>query len=104
MAAGAGNWKIHGSVPLYATDHSKTRLRRTSGTAATLVVGQAVYSYSGGFVTTDSQLSGVVTLAAGDVLEVQAIVTTSGRIGNCCGALSSGENSVYTLLEFEPHP
>jgi hypothetical protein len=76
LAAGAGNGKAHGDVPLYATDHSKTRLRRASGTAATLVVGQVIYSYSSGFVTTDSQLSGVVTLAAGDILEMQAIVTT----------------------------
>ena len=101
-SAGAGTWIVRASVPLYATDYSQIRLRRTSGTPATLLVGQAGLWYSSAYVQAPAQLIGSITVANGDTLELQCYTSTSGWVGYQNG--SSGnpdEVAIYTLLSFE---
>lgn len=102
-AAGAGKWRVRASVPFYdnstAAGNASTRLRKFNGTPATIMPGQATYQTA--FVVTYSHLSGVVTLAAGDVIALQAFASSATWE---IGKLNYGGFSDYVttaFIEFE---
>lgn len=102
QAAGAGRWRVRGLTQFYddntALGHVKSRLRRTNNTAATLVVGQMDrdLTYAG-----SSYLAGVVTLTAGDTIELQGWAASSTPQFGFAQSSGSGEVEVYATLEFE---
>jgi hypothetical protein len=78
-AAGAGKWKVRASVPFYdnssGAGNAMTRVYRYNNTAATLMPGQAIYQTAS--VVSPSQVSGVITLAQGDIIALQAFGSSS---------------------------
>jgi hypothetical protein len=76
---------------------ARSRLRRTNNSAATLVLGQV--NFVG--VNASCLLSGVVTLAQGDTLELQAwyLSNDGAQFGKSFG--SDGEAEIYSMIEFE---
>jgi hypothetical protein len=99
-AAGAGDWWVDGAVPFYQTGGATARLRRTSGTPATLVVGSTLYTWSGASVCTNSVLVGLVTLASGDTLELQGYTQGNGYIGQMSPSGNADEVCIYSQLKF----
>jgi hypothetical protein len=98
-ASGAGKWRVRGNVPFYSTANSASRLRRTNNTPTTLLVGARVYSYNLAYTTDQSILDGIVTLAAGDTLEVQGYVSVNGNVGYT--GITMSEVDVFTQVAFE---
>ena len=101
-AAGAGTWLVRAAVPFYATDYTTVRLRRTSGTPATIAVGQTGYYWSAGYTVTNNVMVQTVTLTAGDTLELQAYTQTSGSVGFGTTSLGNADEvSKYSVISFE---
>ncbi len=104
VATGAeGTYRVRSSCPIIATNTVTTvltRLRRTSGVAADLLTGKSAGAAAGNAII-HTELSGEITVAAGDVLEYQAYCThaaaaTAGRAHSI-----AGYNNVYAQIEFE---
>jgi len=98
-AGGGGVYRISASVPCITTSTTIIRLRRTNNTAATLAVGQAVYSWSSDFTSSIAEIISRVTLSDGDTLELQAFTSTNGNIGYSAGGMTDGEVRIYSILQ-----
>jgi hypothetical protein len=106
-ASGAGNWRVQSDVAIanFASPTAsimKSRLRKTSGTPATLALGTTRffgYYYDVG----ESMIDDVVTLAASDTLELQGYHThtSTSYIGYLSQLYdSSGESNVLARITF----
>jgi hypothetical protein len=105
-AGGTGNWRVQGAVPFgqYAGatwSNGRSRIRRTSGTPATLANGSTVSFYY--YDSVQSLLDGVIAVTAGDTLELQAYHSHPSTIylGYVSPTTdSSGESNVLAQITF----
>lgn len=102
-ASGAGLWRVRSSVPFYnnnsgSTGSCQTRFYRWSPSPSMILPGQGVYQYN--YSNPNSHIGGVITLAAGDVIAVQAFAasTADTQLGR---NTSSGEINSQAILELE---
>lgn len=92
-----GSYYVRLSVPFYAVGKAKVRLRKTNGTADTVLLSTAVAVPAS--TQAICQLSGAITVAANDTFEVQ-YYCDSAVGGNGLGiAVGGSENEVYSTLE-----
>lgn len=92
-----GTYRCHILVPAIGTNQFKTRLYNTTG-AATLVVGSSVWTVATAGVMSHSLIVGRFTVAAAQVLEVQAQGShANSKIGK---AANLTEVEMYTIAEF----
>jgi hypothetical protein len=106
VTLGAGTYDVRGRVAVAPTNTGsqttfKTRLRQTSGTPATLLVG--MNQISNAYISIDnpsvshSPVAGRITLAGSTDIELQ--LYPSKTTGASPGALTSGENELFAELE-----
>lgn len=100
---GEGVYRVRAASPLIGTNTistALTRLRKITGGGSDLIIGKSAGGAVGN-TTIHTELSGEVTLVAGDVMEFQMYATlvalgTAGRAHSV-----TGFSNVYTQIEFE---
>jgi hypothetical protein len=98
-ATRSGSFFVEWSVPVWQTDTTTTRLRRTNNTPATLLLGKRIFVNHYYEVTANCNASGFVYLNAGDQLELQVFARASGNTGWNITSLD-GEVSIYSTMSF----
>jgi len=95
----AGTYRVRARAPASLSSIHKIRLRNvTSG--VTLLVGSSAYNSPVSGIQTDSVLTGRITVAAAQVLELQHWVNTARGTDGLGTATISGEVEVYAEVEF----
>ena len=94
-----GTYRVNINVTAISVQRHQARLRQTSGTPATLLLGTC--SRADGNNVTSSVIQGVIVmLDDATTLEVQHNVSNNGDGGLVCGSGTNTENEVYLVVEF----
>lgn len=97
----AGTWFAQGWAVTQRGGRHKTRIRQTSGTATTHVVGLGMNAQDSNNVMNTNMLAGVFTLASSQTIEFQHFIDDNGAGTNNLGVSSITENvevEVYSCL------
>ena len=94
----AGTYDVEGSAPAFAVSRQKARLRQTSGTAATLLVGTSGASDNGAQVV--SLIRGRIVLTESTTLQVQHICFVTKTTNGFGVQSGSSEIEIYTTITF----
>ena len=96
----AGTYIVQGSAPAYAVDGHKARLYDTFNSNV-LLIGTSEYADATNLVMTRSIISGHITVASDSIIELQHYCdATKTTDGFGIGSSGSGEDEIYSVLEF----